>query len=127
MIHDDGLGRETDVSKQIGKEAYNPYTGNCYNPKTKDSNYVDFMENLRLRDDMRCVRAETIATLPDMVQAIRTEGRNVLLELDFKDKAAVEPSYWALKSMTNAAGVPANEWCIYKLQTSGVSTSCKLM
>lgn len=118
MIHDNGLGRVTDVGEQNGKEAYNPYTGKGYNPKVKDVNYVGFMENLHLRDETGRVRVGKIPTLPDMVQAIHDDGTNVVLELDFKDEEAVEPTYWALKTLKNAAGVPANEWCIYKLQAT---------
>ncbi|KDN70957.1 hypothetical protein CSUB01_09405 [Colletotrichum sublineola] len=51
-----------------------------------------------------------------MVHSIYETGANVVLQLDFKDQDAVEPAYWALKNLTNRAGVPANEWCIYKLQ-----------
>lgn len=118
MIHDGGSGRTTDVGEQAGKEAYNPYTGQGYNPKVEDMNYAGYIENLHLRDEMGRVRVEKVPTLPDMVQAIHDEGMNVVLELDFKDKAAVEPAYWALKTLKNRAGVPANEWCIYKLQAT---------
>lgn len=52
-----------------------------------------------------------------MIESIRESGMNVVLELDFKDQEAVEPAYWAMKHLTNSAGVPANEWCIYKLQS----------
>lgn len=116
MIHDTGLGRVTDVGEQAGKEAYNPYTGKGYDPKVEDVDYVGYIEHLHLRDEKGRVRVEKVPTLPDMVQAIHKEGMNVVLELDFKDQAAVEPAYWALKTLKNAAGVPANEWCIYKLQ-----------
>jgi hypothetical protein len=59
------------------------------------------------------VRAETVPTLVDRVQGIYEEGTNVVLQIDFKDKDAVELAYWVLKNMTNSAGVLANEWCIY--------------
>ncbi|KAF2440406.1 PLC-like phosphodiesterase [Karstenula rhodostoma CBS 690.94] len=122
MIHDGGLGRVTDAGEQAGKEAYNPYTGKGYDPKVKDVDYAGYMENLHLRDEMGRVRVEKVPTLPDMVQAIHKEGINVVLELDFKDQAAVEPAYWALRTLKNAAGVPANEWCIYKLQATWYKT-----
>jgi len=53
-----------------------------------------------------------------MVQNMHDAGTNLVLQLDFKDKEAVEVAYWQLKGLTNAAGVPANEWCIYKLQAT---------
>jgi len=34
-----------------------------------------------------------------------------------KDQAAIEPAYYQIKSLTNKAGVPAVEWCIFKLQS----------
>lgn len=117
MIHDTGLGRTTDVGEQTGQAAYNPFTGEGYNPSVADVNHKGFIENLHLRDEEGRTRSETVPTLVDMVQSIYDEGTNVVLQLDFKDKAAVEPAYWALKNMTNSAGVPANEWCIYKLQS----------
>ena len=118
MIHDSGLGRTTDVGEQARKPAYNPFTGQGYNPRISVSNFEGFIENLHLRDEQGRVRVETVPTLPEMVETIYDSGLNVVLELDFKDKAAVEPAYWALKTLTNAAGVPANEWCIYKLQAT---------
>jgi len=118
MVHDTGLGRETDVGEYTGMPAYNPYTGQGYNPLVKESNFTGFMEHLHLRDDAGRVHAETIPTLPDMVTEMHELGLDVVLQLDFKDKEAVGPAYWALKNLTNAAGVPANEWCIYKLQAS---------
>ncbi|EKG10118.1 Glycerophosphoryl diester phosphodiesterase [Macrophomina phaseolina MS6] len=116
MIHDSGLGRETDVGEQTGKAAYNPFTGQGYSPKVSESNFSGFIENLHRRDELGRVRREQVATLPDMIQNIHEAKTNVVLQLDFKDQAAVEPAYWALKNLTNAAGIPANEWCIYKLQ-----------
>jgi len=118
MIHDAGLGRETDVGEQTGNPAYNPFTGEGYSPLVKESDYKGFMENLHLRDDQGRVHVETVATLTDIVESIRHTETNVVLQLDFKDRDAVELAYWALKGLSNAAGVPANEWCIYKVQAS---------
>ncbi|KAE9573386.1 hypothetical protein CGMCC3_g10555 [Colletotrichum fructicola] len=100
MIHDGGLGRTTDG----------------YNPLVSEHNFTGFIENLHLRDEQGRVHVETVPTLPEMVHSIYETGANVVLQLDFKDQAAVEPAYWALKNLTNRAGVHANEWCIYKLQ-----------
>ncbi|KAJ9645524.1 hypothetical protein H2204_001104 [Knufia peltigerae] len=122
MIHDAGLGRETDVGEQSGKPAYNPFTGQGYNPKVSDVPFKGFIEKLHLRDEGGRVRDETVPSLPDMVESIHESGMNVVLQLDFKDKEAVEPAYWQLKNLTNAAGVPANEWCIYKLQATWYRT-----
>lgn len=118
MIHDTGLGRETDVGEQTGQAAYNPFTGKGYNPKVRDHTFKGFIEKLHHRDESGRVRDETVASLPEMVQSIYDAGTNLVLQLDFKDKEAVEPAYWQLKGLTNAAGVPANEWCIYKLQAT---------
>ncbi|KAK3674327.1 hypothetical protein LTR78_005796 [Recurvomyces mirabilis] len=76
------------------------------------------IESLRLRDEQGRVRNEYVPFLPQMIESIFDSGSNVVLELDFKDQSAVEPAYWALKHLTNRAGVPANEWCIYKLQSA---------
>ena len=118
MLHDAGLGRETDVGEQSGKLAYNPYTGHGYNPAIIKSNYSGFIENLHYRDEQGRAHFETIATLEDVVSTIQEAATNVVLQLDFKEKAAVEQAYWRLKALTNHAGVPANEWCIYKVQAS---------
>lgn len=119
MIHDGGLGRTTDIGEITGEAAYNPYTGQGYNPDVADFNFTGpgGIEHLHLRDEQGRVRDETVPSLPEMVQSIYDSGMNVVLELDFKDQAAVEPAYWALENLTNSAGVPANEWCIYKLQS----------
>ncbi|KAK3114702.1 hypothetical protein LTR53_006713 [Teratosphaeriaceae sp. CCFEE 6253] len=119
MIHDNGLGRTTNIGEMTGQAAYNPYTAKGYNPKVADFNFTGLggIEGLRLRDDQGRVRDEYVPALPQMVESIFDSGMNVVLELDFKDETAVEPSYWALKHLTNRAGVPANEWCIYKLQS----------
>lgn len=66
---------------------------------------------------------EHISTLPQMVEYIRDSGMKVVLALDFEDRDAVEPAYWALKNLTNHTGVPANEWCIYKLSSAWYPTS----
>lgn len=117
MIHDSGLGRVTDVGEQSSKAAYNPFTGQGDNPTVRERRFRGDIENLHLRDEGGRVRVETVPTLVDMVQSIYNTGMDVVLQLDFKDKDAVEPAYWALKTLANAAGVPANEWCIYKLQS----------
>lgn len=119
MIHDGGLGRTTDIGEQTSQAAYNPYTGKGYNPKVSGFNFSgeNGIEHLHLRDEQGRVRDEYVPTLPQMVQSIYDSGMNVVLELDFKEQSAVEPAYWALKNLTNKAGVPANEWSIYKLQS----------
>lgn len=99
MIHDSGLGRVTDVGEQAGEPAYNPFTGEGYDPKVAESNFIGFMEDLYLRDEQGRVRFERVPTLPEMVQTIHDAEMNVVLELDFKDQAAIEPAYWALKSL----------------------------
>ena len=116
MIHDHGLGRTTDVGEQSGQPAYNPFTGMGYNPKIANRKFKGDIEKLPLRDEGGRVRAETVPSLTDMINTIKELGLNVVLQLDFKDYAAIEPAYWALKNLTNAADVPANEWCIYKLR-----------
>ncbi|KAH8890365.1 hypothetical protein GQ53DRAFT_650688 [Thozetella sp. PMI_491] len=126
MVHDSGLGRTTDVGEQSGKAAYSPFTGQGYNPLVKDTNFVGVIDRLHLRDELGRVRRETVPTLPEMVQSIYDAGTNIVLQLDFKDQDAVAPAYWALKNLTNAAGVPANEWCIYKLQARWWQTPAEL-
>ena len=119
MIHDKGLGRTTDIGEQTGQAAYNPYTGKGFNPEVSTMKFTgpNGIEQLRLRDDQGRVRDEYVPSLPQMIESIRDSGMNVVLELDFKDQAAIEPAYWAMKNLANSAGVPANEWCIYKLQS----------
>ncbi|KAK1060094.1 hypothetical protein LTR74_012113 [Friedmanniomyces endolithicus] len=119
MIHDHGLGRTTDIGEMTGQAAYNPYTAEGFNPKVGKYNFTGLggIEQLRLRDEQGRVRDEYVPTLPQMIESIFDSGMNVVLQLDFKDGTAIEPAYWALKHLTNRAGVPANEWCIYKLQS----------
>jgi hypothetical protein len=120
MIHDNGLGRTTDIGEQTNQSAYNPFSGKGYNPRVANLSFTGEggIGQLHLRDESGRVRDETVPTLPDMIGSIHDSGMNVVLQLDFKEEAAVAPAYWALKNLTNAAGVPANEWCIYKLQAS---------
>lgn len=94
------------------------FTGQGYNPSVNDLNFTGLIEKLHLRDEGGRVHIETVPTLPQMVQSIHDSGANVVLQLDLKDKEAVEPAYWQLKNLTNRAGVPANRWCIYKLQAT---------
>ena len=117
MIHDHGLGRVTDVGEQTGRPAYNPYTGEGFNPKISTWSFFgeDGIQGLHLRDEQGRVREEHVSSLPEMIHSIYENDVNIMLQLDFKDRRAVEPAYWALKNLTNRAGVPANEWCIYKL------------
>ena len=124
VIHHGGLGRTTDIGESTGQATYNPYTGKGYNPLVKDLNFTgpNGIEKLHLRDDQGRVKDEHISTLPQMVEYIRESGMNVVLALDFEDRDAVEPAYWALKNLTNQAGVPANEWCIYKLSSAWYQT-----
>ncbi|EMC98749.1 hypothetical protein BAUCODRAFT_31026 [Baudoinia panamericana UAMH 10762] len=118
MLHDFHAGRVTDIGEVTGQPAYNPFTGQGYNPPVGSFNFSGpgGLENLRLRDEQGGVRNEYVPSLQQMINSIFDSGMNVVLQLDFKDKAAIEPTYWALKHLTNRAGVPANEWCIYKLQ-----------
>jgi hypothetical protein len=83
----------TDLGEQDGREAYNPYTGEGHDPEVEDVNYVGYIVDLYLRDEMRPVRAETVPTIPDIVHADHDEGINLVLELDFKGHAAVSPAY----------------------------------
>jgi glycerophosphoryl diester phosphodiesterase len=112
MIHDSGLGRETNIGEFSGEAAYNPFTGQGYNPAVVETPYQGVIEHLRVRDETGRVHGEKIPTLPEMVQYIHDAETNVVLQLDVKDKNAVEYMYWQLKPLTNAAGIPANEWCI---------------
>jgi hypothetical protein len=120
MIHDRGLGRTTDIGAQTGQAAYNPFTGEGCSPRVVDFNFTGpgGIETLRLRDEQGRVTNEFVPSLPQMIESIHDSGANVVLQLDFEEIAAVEPFYWALKNLTNKAGVPANEWCIYKLQST---------
>jgi hypothetical protein len=124
VIHHGGLGRATDIGEYTGLPTYNPYTGKGYNPVVKDLNFTgpDGIEQLHLRDDQGRVKNEHVSTLPQMVEYVRDSGMNVVLALDFEDQDAVEPAYWALKNLTNQAGVPANKWCIYKLASAWYQT-----
>jgi hypothetical protein len=124
VIHHGGLGRTTDIGAYTGLPAYNPYTGMGYNPVVKDLNFTGpgGIEKLHLRDDQGRVKDEHVSTLPQMVEYVRDSGMNVVLALDFEDQDAVEPAYWALKNLTNQAGVPANEWCIFKLASTWYQT-----
>jgi glycerophosphoryl diester phosphodiesterase len=70
MIHDNGLGRSTDVGEYTGTAAYDPYMGKGYNSAVKDMNFTGFMEHLHLRDEAGRVHVETISTLPDMVTKV---------------------------------------------------------
>lgn len=126
MIHDRGVGRTTDAGEQAGRPAYNPFTGQGYNPKAVDLDYVGGIEKLHLRDEWGRTHRETVPMLPAMVESLRDAGANVVLQLDFKDRAAVAPAYWALRNLSNAAGVPANEWCIYKVQAAWWKTPAEL-
>jgi hypothetical protein len=120
MIHDSGLGRTTDIGEQTRRATYNPFTGEGYDPKVVHFNFTGpgGIENLHLRDEQGRVVNEFVPSLPQMIEFIHDSGVNVVLQLDFKQKAALEPTYWALKNLSNKAGVPANEWCIYKIQST---------
>jgi hypothetical protein len=120
MIHDSGLGRTTDIGEQTGRAVYNPFTGEGYDPKVIDSNFTGpgGIENLHLREEQGRVVNEFVPSLPQMIESIHNSGVNVVLQLDFKQKTALEPTYRALKNLSNRAGVPANEWCIYKIQST---------
>jgi hypothetical protein len=117
VLHHGGIGRTTNIGEFTGQAAYNPYTGKGYNPMAKDLNFTgpDGIEQLRLRDEQGRVVDEHVSTIAQMIEYIRDAGINVAVQLDFKHQAAIEPTYWALKNLTNKAGVLANEWCIYKL------------
>jgi len=82
MVHDGGLGRETNVGEMNNKSAYNPFSGEGYNPKVNENNYTGFMDGLRLRDEQGRTRDEKIPTLPGIIQSIFDSGANVVLQLD---------------------------------------------
>jgi glycerophosphoryl diester phosphodiesterase len=122
MIHGTGLGRTTDVGEMKAEAAYNPFTGEGYDPKVKDVNFTGNIEYLHLRGEQGRVRSEHVPILPDMIQRIRENGLNVVLQLNFKHKDDVEQAYWALKTLTNSAGVPANDCNTYMLQAEWYKT-----
>lgn len=108
VIHLGGLGRTTNIGGFWWESRLKSLYGQRIQP----------IDQLRLRDDQGHIKNEHVSTLPQMVEYIRDSGMKVVLALDFEDQDVVEPAYWALKTLTNHAGVPANEWCIYKLSSA---------
>lgn len=51
VLHDEGLGRLTDVKPPSSESYYNPFTGKGYSPLVKHVNWYGELEHLHLRDD----------------------------------------------------------------------------
>ena len=49
LFHDEGLGRLTDIAPPEGTQAYNPFTGQGYNPPFADFTWKE-IQQLRLKD-----------------------------------------------------------------------------
>ncbi|KAL1410693.1 hypothetical protein Q8F55_001635 [Vanrija albida] len=114
VFHDAGMGRLTNVEPPAGESYHNPFTGQGYSPLVKDTDWFGDMEKLYLRDDSGNVTSEHPILLKELLEFIRDEGINILVQIDVKALDAMAYAYDVISQYTNAAGVPATEWCLWK-------------
>ena len=50
ILHDEGLGRISDIKRPSGQDEHNPFTGKGYSPLVKETNWFGVMEDLRIKD-----------------------------------------------------------------------------
>ncbi|OCF37365.1 hypothetical protein I316_00486 [Kwoniella heveanensis BCC8398] len=118
LFHDPSVGRVTNIAEHQGREAsdvYSPFTGKGYNPHIIDLPWKGLVENLKLKDEHGEICKEGVLDFASLLDLIETEKLEVVLFMDIKEKAAVPVLYELLKNRTNGSGVPALEWCVWKI------------
>ncbi|WVF69973.1 hypothetical protein IAT40_004758 [Kwoniella sp. CBS 6097] len=121
LFHDPSVGRVTNIAEHLGRDAseiYSPFTGKGYNPPISELPWKGLVENLKLKEEhgQICGRSdEGVLDFASLLDIIEYEKLEVVLFMDIKEKAAVPVLYELMKNRTNASGVPALEWCVWKM------------
>ncbi|ORX34800.1 PLC-like phosphodiesterase [Kockovaella imperatae] len=114
-LHDDGLGRVTNIGEVHGrKDIYDPLTGQGYNPLASSIPWHGAAEHLRLKDHLGDLTSVPIMTLESMVRDIIDSGIQVMVLLDIKLKDVMEPAYEVIRRFVDRNGQSALAWCIFK-------------
>ncbi|RSH80713.1 hypothetical protein EHS25_007048 [Saitozyma podzolica] len=117
-LHDDGIGRVTNIAEHLGRDdVYDPLTAEGYNPLASSVPWNGVMERLRLKNERGELTDERVLRLADLLDLIKVEKLTMVVFMDIKQKQAMAAAYDAIKSRSDAMGVPALEWCIWKADT----------
>ncbi|GFZ44201.1 LOW QUALITY PROTEIN: hypothetical protein JCM24511_01922 [Saitozyma sp. JCM 24511] len=127
-LHDDGIGRVTNIAEHLGRDdVYSPLTAEGYNPLASSVPWHGVMERLRLKNERGELTDERVLRLADLLDMIRDEKLTMVVFMDMykrlkvahgrKQKQATAAAYEVIKSRSDAMGIPALEWCIWKADT----------
>ncbi|WVQ98011.1 hypothetical protein IAU59_005131 [Kwoniella sp. CBS 9459] len=117
LMHDPAIGRVTNIAEHLGRNAeiYSPFTGKGYNPLINELPWKGLVEHLKLKEEHGEICDEGVLDFVSLLDLIEKEKLEVVLFMDIKEKEAVPILYELLKNRTNGSGVPALEWCVWKM------------
>nr|XP_018265639.1 uncharacterized protein I303_02010 [Kwoniella dejecticola CBS 10117]OBR87797.1 hypothetical protein I303_02010 [Kwoniella dejecticola CBS 10117] len=113
LFHDPTLGRVTNIAEHIGRtDIYSPFTGKGYSPLIEETPWKGCIEHLKLKEEHGQICDEGVLDFASMLDYIEQEQLDILSR---KCKKAMPILYESMKDRKNAAGVPAVEWCVWKV------------
>ncbi|WWC86962.1 uncharacterized protein L201_001843 [Kwoniella dendrophila CBS 6074] len=116
LFHDPTLGRTTNIAEYLGRsDAYSPFTGKGYSPLISETPWKGCIENLKLKEEHGKICDEGVLDFTTMLDFIEKEKLDIVLSMDIKCKEATPILLDIMKDRKNAAGVPALEWCVWKV------------
>ncbi|OCF58864.1 hypothetical protein L486_03355 [Kwoniella mangroviensis CBS 10435] len=116
LCHDQTLGRVTNIAEYMGRsDAYSPFTGKGYSPLIQQTPWNGCIDHLKLKEEHGEICDEGVLDFESLLDLIEEEKLDIVLFMDIKCKEAMPIMYEVMKDRKNAAGVPALEWCVWKV------------
>ncbi|WVQ69201.1 uncharacterized protein L199_007417 [Kwoniella botswanensis] len=116
LFHDPTLGRVTNIAEYMGRsDGYSPFTGKGYSPLIEQTPWKGCIEDLKLKEEHGEICDKGVLDFKSLLDLIEEEKLDIVLFMDIKCKEAMPIMYEIMKDRKNAAGVPALEWCVWKV------------
>ncbi|WRT64815.1 uncharacterized protein IL334_001751 [Kwoniella shivajii] len=110
------IGRVTNIAEYMARnDHYSPFTGRGYSPLVSETPWKGVIENLKLKEEHGEICDQGVLDFKSMLDFIEEEALEIVIMMDFKCKEAITVVYEIMKHRKNASGVPALEWCIWKI------------
>ncbi|WOO79839.1 putative protein y4eD [Vanrija pseudolonga] len=114
LFHDRLAGRATNIAEYLGRhDVYSPYSGDGYAPAINTLPW-SVVRQLNLKNEHGEITDAHILDFASFLDLIKAHGVDLIVFLDVKSKEAMPIAYEVMKSRTNARGVPASDWCVWK-------------
>ncbi|WWC67899.1 uncharacterized protein I206_101817 [Kwoniella pini CBS 10737] len=116
LFHDPTLGRTTNIAEHLQKsEIYSPFTGKGYSPLIEQTPWKGCIEHLILKEEHGTICEEGVLDFASMLDFIEEQKLDIVIFMDIKVKEVMPFLREIMKDRRNASGVPALEWCVWKV------------